>query len=213
MMRTLALVATMFFAAAAYGAEVLDNAAVVRLTKAGLSSEIILLKIEQCDARFDLSTDALVELKSAGVADAVIKAMMLKPANVGRVLNPSPVSAPTSDACAKLSFYTLGNNGWEWVPSSVCISATQLSVDEQSFAFAHLTVQCIEPEARIALLGTTSSAGEATFRFSDGKESFQLRGKPEDVRRLSDALAAAAPALRHGKCGERELRALLKRAS
>jgi hypothetical protein len=201
-MRRLALIAALAVAAAAHAAEVLDNAAVMRLARAGLSSEVILLKIEQSDARFDLSTDALIELKSAGVADAVIKTMMLKTPHVERVLNPSgPAESPSHiDTCAKLSLYTLGNNGWEWVPSSVCVSATRLSVDEQSFAFAELRGQCIE----LPLI-----PGDVTWRFSDGKESLQLRGQSEDVRKMSDALAAAAPAVRHGKCSERGMRAAL----
>lgn len=205
----------MLFATAAHAAEVLDNAAVIRLARAGLSQEIILLKIEQCEARFDTSTDALVELKTAGVADAVIKAMMLK---APRTASPvaTPVATPaavapaiSADTCIKLAFYTLGTNGWEWVPSTACVSATQLTVDEQSFAFSQLTVQCVEPEARIVILGANSTS-DATWRFSDGKESFQLRGKPDDVRKLSAALAAAAPAVRHGKCSDSGLRALLR---
>jgi hypothetical protein len=197
--RYLAFAVLLTLIATANAAELLDNAGIVRLTRSGLSAEIILLKIEQSEGRFDTSTDALVELKSAGVAETVIKAMMLK---APRLAAPPPAS---SDTCAKLSFYTLGNNGWEWTPSSVCVSAKQLSVDEQPFSFASLTVQCVEPEARFGILGA-NGAGEATWRFSDGKESFALRGKPEDIRRLSDALAAAAPAVRHGKCNDSSLR-------
>ena len=78
MIRRLALIVALAVAATARSAEVLDNTAIIRMVHAGLSPEIIVLKIDQSEARFDLSTDALVELKTAGVADAVIKAMMLK---------------------------------------------------------------------------------------------------------------------------------------
>ncbi len=186
-------------ALAAHAAEVLDNAMVVRMTKAGLSPEVILLKIRQSEARFDTSTDGLIALKSSGVADSVIVAMMEKaPAAAALpVALPAPV---TVAACTKLESYALGNNGWGWVPATVCISPAELSLDEQSFRFADLRVQCIEPAALFSTVDT--------WRWSDGKESFQVRGKGDEIKRLSDALASAAPSVRHGNCIE--LRALLK---
>jgi hypothetical protein len=201
-------------AAAASSAEILDNAAVIRLAKAGLSAEIIVLKIDQSEGRFDVSTDALVELKGAGIPDSVIKAMMLKaprPAS-NAVASPAPTPRTGADICTKVSFYTLGTDGWAWVPATACVSATRLSIDEQSFDPAALTVQCIEPEARFAILGANSS-GEATWRFSDGKEAFEMRGKPDEIHALADRLASAAPAVPHGKCSAGELRALLKMAA
>jgi hypothetical protein len=215
MNRRLAVIALLAVAAtaAAHAAEILDNAAIIRLARAGLSTEIILLKIEQSEARFDVSTDALVELKTAGVADAVIKSMMMKtpaPAAHASAIAVQPPPATRADACAKVLLYALGNDGWAWVPASACVSATELSLDEQSFPFSALTVQCLETEARFAILGTTGT-GDATWRFSDGKESFQVRGKPDEIHKLSDALVAAAPAVRHGKCSERGLKALVPR--
>lgn len=186
----------------AHAAEVLDNATVVRLTKAGLSPEIITLKIGQSEARFDTSTDGLIALKSAGVADSVIMAMMQKA--------PAPVVASKPAAqqgCWPVESYTLGNNGWTWLPATVCISSDAFSLDEQSFRFADLKVQCIETPTRLSVLGV-NAATDSTWRWSDGKESFQVRGKAEDIKRLSDALVSAAPSVRHGNCGE--LRALLK---
>jgi hypothetical protein len=195
------LVSTIFLiACAASAAEVLDNAAIVRLTGAGLPPDVILLKIDQSEARFDTSTDALIALKKGGVADAVIKAMMLKSPAV-----PAPAIAiapkPPSQTCARLETNTLGN----WVPAGVCVSATDLSLDEQSFAFADLKVQCIELP-RLPLGSGTAT----TWRWSNGTESFAVRGNADDIRHLSDALTAAAPAVRHGNCGDAQLRGLLK---
>jgi len=113
-------------------AELLDNDAVIRLTKAGLTVEIVLLKIEQSDARFDVSTDALIALKSAGVSDAVIKAMMMKAqAPPPRAAAPAEAAGTTNSSCVNLSLYTLGTNGWDWVPATACLSSTDFSVDEQ----------------------------------------------------------------------------------
>jgi len=55
---------------------VLTNADVVKLAAAGLPDAVILAKIKNSTCSFDLSTDALVALKQAGVRDPVIEAMM-----------------------------------------------------------------------------------------------------------------------------------------
>jgi len=60
--------------------EVLTNAKIVDMTKAGLSSDIILVKIKTSVDRFDISSDSLIEMKKAGVADSVITAVV----NIGR---------------------------------------------------------------------------------------------------------------------------------
>jgi len=54
----------------------LTNADVVKLTAAGLPDSVILTKINGSSCNFDLSTDALVALKQAGVRDPIIEAMM-----------------------------------------------------------------------------------------------------------------------------------------
>jgi len=55
---------------------ILTNADVVKLTAAGLPDSVILTKINGSSCNFDLSTDALVALKQAGVRDPIIEAMM-----------------------------------------------------------------------------------------------------------------------------------------
>lgn len=57
-------------------ADVLTNADIVRLIKAGLSAETIEAKIATSAGRFDISTDALVALAKDGVPDQVIRAMI-----------------------------------------------------------------------------------------------------------------------------------------
>jgi hypothetical protein len=56
--------------------EVLTNAKIIDMTKAGLSAEIILAKIKSSVDRFDSSSDALIAMKNAGVADDVINAVL-----------------------------------------------------------------------------------------------------------------------------------------
>lgn len=55
--------------------EPITNQDVISLTKAGLDKSIIISKINSSKTKFDLSTDALIQLKQAGVADEVVAAM------------------------------------------------------------------------------------------------------------------------------------------
>jgi hypothetical protein len=56
----------------------LDNAAVVKMVKAGMGEDLVLSVIAGQPGTYDLSTDALVELKKDGVSDKVIAAMQAK---------------------------------------------------------------------------------------------------------------------------------------
>lgn len=56
--------------------ETMTNAEVINLAKAGLNPTIIVNKIGTSKTDFDLSTDSLIELKKAGVTDAVVNAML-----------------------------------------------------------------------------------------------------------------------------------------
>jgi hypothetical protein len=56
--------------------EIMTNQEVVSLTKAGLDKTIIVNKIRSSKSKFDLSTDALILLKTAGVDNEVVSAML-----------------------------------------------------------------------------------------------------------------------------------------
>src|SRR5215211_7505354 len=55
---------------------VMINDEVISLTKAGLSPSIIIGKIRTGKSNFDLSTDSLIKLKQAGIADDIVAAML-----------------------------------------------------------------------------------------------------------------------------------------
>jgi hypothetical protein len=55
---------------------------VIRMSKAGLSDDIIIQQVRKQAPHFDLSADQLIQLKSARVSDRVINAM-IEPSNVG----------------------------------------------------------------------------------------------------------------------------------
>jgi len=62
---------------AAIQSQLLTNADVIKMTRAGLGENVILASIEGAvEKRFDTSADALVALKQAGVSDAVLAALL-----------------------------------------------------------------------------------------------------------------------------------------
>jgi hypothetical protein len=54
----------------------LDKNDIMTLTKVGIEKEAILVTIEKSDSKFDLTAADVIELKNAGVDDAVVKAML-----------------------------------------------------------------------------------------------------------------------------------------
>jgi hypothetical protein len=58
--------------------EVLTNADVIGMTRAGVGKHVIQQKIEKSQTAFDASTKALIELKTAGVDDDVIALILEK---------------------------------------------------------------------------------------------------------------------------------------
>jgi hypothetical protein len=59
--------------------QALTNADVIVMVKAGLSDEVTLEKIRRSPVAFDVSTEALVSLNTAGVSDQVVKALLARP--------------------------------------------------------------------------------------------------------------------------------------
>jgi len=84
-----------FFAALALAlplaAMALTNTDVIKMQKAGLAEETILLSIQKEPANYDTSTDALIELKTAGVTEKVIQKMIAaRPAAASAAAPASP---------------------------------------------------------------------------------------------------------------------------
>lgn len=80
---------------AAAGDAGMTNADVVKLVRAGLSDALVVQTIRQAAAtKFDTSTDALVQLKSSGVSDAVIATMLAPKARATDSAAPFPSAAP-----------------------------------------------------------------------------------------------------------------------
>lgn len=76
-----------------YAQQALDNASVVKLSKSGLSEDLIVQTINASAGHYDTSADALIALKQAGITDKEVGAMLMKNANPN---GPAPAPVPTT---------------------------------------------------------------------------------------------------------------------
>ena len=70
-----------FFGHLCNAQQALDNAAVIKLSKSGLSEDLIVQTINASAGHYDTGTDALIALKQAGITDKEVGAMLSKNAN------------------------------------------------------------------------------------------------------------------------------------
>ncbi len=95
MRRFFAAFVVVFLAGAlsAHAQQAITNTDVVKMVKAGLGAEIVVATIRSAPAKnFDTSPDALVQLKTGGVPEAVIAAMLAEPRPA--VEEPAPPQQP-----------------------------------------------------------------------------------------------------------------------
>jgi len=97
---------------------------IMKLSRAGVSQDVIEAKVFQNGKTFNLTPDQILELKHAGVNDEVIRVMM--DFNAPPSPQPASVSAPpaTESEIAKtfvpeIGLYSLGDHGWNDVPVEV----------------------------------------------------------------------------------------------
>ena len=81
--RRIALAAMSFLIAGqlCFAQQSLDNAAVLKLAKSGLSEDLIVQTINASAGHYDTGADALIALKQAGITDKEVGAMLMKNAN------------------------------------------------------------------------------------------------------------------------------------
>jgi hypothetical protein len=96
MRKILVLVFALALSPFAAAQQAMNNDAVVKMAKAGLSDDIILTTINSSAGTYDTSPDALIALKQAGVSDKVIAAIVAKVSSAP----PAAPSAPAAPAAA-----------------------------------------------------------------------------------------------------------------
>jgi hypothetical protein len=75
--------------------QALNNDAVIKLVKAGLSDDLIVSTINASPAAYDTSTDGLIALKAGGVSDKVVGAILARNAGAS-----APAIAPAASTAA-----------------------------------------------------------------------------------------------------------------
>lgn len=81
---------------AAFAQSTMNNEAVIKMVKAGLSNSIIVSTVQSSPGQYNTSPDGLIALKNAGVDDTVIAALISK--NSGAAVTYTAAVAPASPA-------------------------------------------------------------------------------------------------------------------
>jgi len=82
-----------------FAQEELNNAAVIKLLKAGLSDDLIVTTIDASPGKYDTSADALTALRNAGADSKVISAVLMKSSPGASPAPAAPIALP--DATSK----------------------------------------------------------------------------------------------------------------
>lgn len=136
------------FAFAQENGERLTNSEVILMTRAGLSEDLILRKIGDSAADYDTSAAGLIELKKAGVSDAVIALMMEKKRSPETRIKPFsestddfPADPPTLGPAALRSFGTTSRVVLD--PNEAASRARTIAIKKSSL---HPARQALEKE-------------------------------------------------------------------
>lgn len=103
--------------------QAMNNDSVVKMVKAGLSDEIIVSTINSSPGTYDTSADALIALKTAGVSDKVISAIVAKlsgapaaPAVVQTQQNTPAPAVQEPEVMSKIYFLDPGSHALKLLP-------------------------------------------------------------------------------------------------
>ena len=107
--------------------QALNNDAVIKLVKAGLSDDLIVSTINAQVGSYDTSTDGLIALKTAGVSDNVVAAIVAKGVASAPAPAPASMAAPAPVAASPIPagidsvgvYYQAKDGSWREVNSEV----------------------------------------------------------------------------------------------
>jgi hypothetical protein len=146
---------------------------VIKLSKAGLSDDLIIQQIKKKGQRFDLSTDQLLQLKAAHVSERVIQAM----------IDPTKVAAPISTQKTENS--VLQQSPQPSVPSSA-VTPVSFASAAQSAATPAVTAQPVKASSQTEA-SLPSKPGMYLF---EGHQYSQILGQPVAFERTGSRLVS-----------------------
>jgi hypothetical protein len=159
----------------------LVNSDVVDMVKAGLSPNIIIAKIRACLCSFDTSPPALMGLKSAGVPEAVILAMVKTP---GQATPKEVPAAPTAEPKIPLPQTTEAVKAEEAPPTWHQAKAVAHFYRERASPGAWVKWSIYADDVKIAdLVNGRYFAAE----IGPGMHVFRCGRKPESIQVRTDA--------------------------
>ena len=89
MRKSVLTIVILFFSAALFAQQAMNNDSIIKLVKAGLSDDLIVSTINGSAGSYDTSADGIIALKTAGTSDKVVAAIVNKVA-----VTTQPVPAP-----------------------------------------------------------------------------------------------------------------------
>jgi hypothetical protein len=92
----------------------LTNGDVIYMVKNGLSAEVIVNSIRSRGGRFDLTPDAIIQLKANGVSDYLIQVMQTTPPPSATVMPPGQVVYPGGGPAVGVYVAPRPYYGWGW---------------------------------------------------------------------------------------------------
>lgn len=87
-------ISSLIFTHQLFAQQDMDNAAVIKLLKAGLSDDLIVTTIDASPGKYDTSADALTALRNAGADSKVISAVLMKSAPGAPPAPAAPIKLP-----------------------------------------------------------------------------------------------------------------------
>jgi hypothetical protein len=132
----------LFSLAALAQAEILTNSQIIELSKAGLSSKVILNKIEKSRVDFDISTNSLIELKKSGVSDEIIAAIIEK-AEANKAYSDSSNTVPplNSTDSRRVEVFSETNPAAQIQPSGKIQTPKEALLSAKTIAFQKSSLQ------------------------------------------------------------------------
>jgi hypothetical protein len=185
--RLAVLIVLAFWSVFAQEKKPFTNADVLQMTKSEFQPSMIVKAIEANDTNFDVSVQALTELKSAGVNQSVIEAMLAAEAKTHETArNAKPRNTPQPDPNDPRSPH---ESGIYWLAKQppaahmVRVEATSYPGQKAKPGFGSATVKAVVPASHAALRISDVSP-EFWFYFDEKSaglsQTLSVASKPED---------------------------------
>lgn len=180
------------FLCTAFSASAMKNEDVIKMTKVGLAESTIIVAIEKEPAEYDTSVDGLIELKKAGVSDAVIQKMVAAGKGASQPAAPAASAAPAEEGITGPS-YT--ENFPKISPPMVDIAAGRdyflrctLHLERSNYVMTNYsrgeTVPINTPVKLVAMRGD-----KITLRRLDGSREFTIENVPKYTSKPIEGVA------------------------